>query len=216
MNANSKESYPIPGPGSQFHDKKSAQIYKEEDRELVVVEKKDDKKKSTTSKAERVISFINYKSLNPEVGPGKYPLKESKVTEKGPKFRDYQKLAEEKKDKDRERVKANDERAADLRDKIGEEKVPKFPQPIPADRETFEKYQKQYGSDKDRMKRKITQAKGRSCDDDKAKDSEASRDLIVMSLKSGKLLWRSTTQQYQTANSLILSWIRHQVRLLTA
>lgn len=151
----------MPGPGSQFHDKKSAKIYKEEERDLVIMLQKDEKKRSNTTKAERVISFLNFKGMNPAVGPGSYPVKEKKIEEKGKKYKEYQKILKEKKEKEREKVKADEEKARDIREKIGESKVPKFPEPIPADRVTFDKYQKMYGSDKDRMKAKASKAKGR-------------------------------------------------------
>lgn len=48
---NKKKDYPLPGPGSAFHDKKSAKVYDDDEvRSLVEMRQVDQTKKMNTSK----------------------------------------------------------------------------------------------------------------------------------------------------------------------
>lgn len=139
-------------------------------RELLEIKPKDEKKKSTTSKAVRALTFINLKALNPMVGPGSYPAvvdpkdkkaKEPAIPERGIKYKDYKKLLKEKREKELEKIRAEKNRIEEVTSKIKGE-VPKFPVPLPTDIDTFDRYRKKYGSDKDRQKAKSSKVKGSS------------------------------------------------------
>ena len=160
---NTKEKYPRPGPGSAFHDKKSAKIYDEEVRSLVEMKVVSDKKLSSTTKAPRAMTFVNEKYQKSMPGPGKYFAVDKNAKkvpkDKGIKYDEYKKFTKDKIEMDSNKIKAEKERVQEVKDKIKGE-VPKFPLPIPADMVTFDKYMIKYGSEKDRTNAKRAKAKG--------------------------------------------------------
>ena len=102
---NSKKSYPIPGPGHHFHDKKSAKMFDEDEvRSLVEMPAvKPPANKSNTSKAPRAMTFVNVKYQNSLPGPNHYfktekPTKKDFERPKDGKFKSYLNHLKELKD----------------------------------------------------------------------------------------------------------------------
>ena len=160
---NSKKSYPMPGPGAHFNDKKAAQLFDEDEvRSLVVMPAvTSPTKKFNSSQAKRTMTFVDEKVQKAIPGPGQY-FKDQKteIKEVGKNFKSYQKAEQERKEHEREKVAAEKNRVTEVKDKIKGD-IPKFPQVMPADYMNFDRYQQKYGTDKDRRKAKARKEKGR-------------------------------------------------------
>lgn len=218
VTVNKKKDYPIPGPGSAFFDKKSARLVEEDKRELLIMkESTKATKKHNTSQAARTMSFINEKYQKTMPGPGTYPKLEEngkaappKKPKEHMKYADFKKSLEEMKKKEKDKMRAEEERIKEMKAKIGmpEKELP--PLPLPVDLPLFDRVIKQYGDLKVRMKaRAMAKPKGRFqlkqktlkmvCVEVQASAPTCALRGIVS--RNGRLRWRTSTRESERASS---------------
>lgn len=224
---NKKKDYPIPGPGSAFFDKKSARLVEEDKRELLIMkESTKGTKKHNTGQAPRTMSFINEKYQKTMPGPGTYPKLEEngkapppKKPKEHMKYADFKKSLEEMKKKEKDKMRAEEERIKEMKAKIGmpEKELP--PLPLPVDLPLFDQVLKKYGDLKVRMKARMVKSKGSSWTlQKKTLKTEYEEDLVSEQIlgsrgivsRNGRLRWRTSTRESEKA----ASWTPRRTRCL--
>ena len=177
ITVNKKKTYPLPGPGSAFFDKKSARLIDEDKRELLIMKESTKMtKKYNTSQAARTMSFINEKYQKTMPGPGTYPKIEEgksappKKPKEAIKYADFKKSLEEMKKKQKEKMRAEEDRIKVKKAKIGMPEKELTPLPLPADIPTFDHVLKKYGDLKVRMKARMAKSKGKFSSDQENPD----------------------------------------------